>query len=185
MKKKLYEFLPVFLFAVLGLMFYQLPAETVEESTIPVSGFGNAYIGRVVDGDTVAATIDGMDEEVKIRLLGVNTPETVDPRRPAECFGKEASAFLKGKLEGRRVLLESDTEADERDRYGRLLRYIYLEDDVHINALIIEEGYGFAYTSFPMSDEIKADFLELERSARDEERGLWHPEACRDSAIDR
>ena len=179
MKKKLFEFLPLFLFAVIGLLFYQAP--TVERSapSLPTSGFGNAYIERVVDGDTVVAVLDGTAEKVKIRLLGVNTPETVDPRRPVQCFGKEASAFAKKLLNNKRVLLKGDLEADEQDKYGRLLRYIFIEnDETSINALLIREGYGFAYTSFPMNKKKKAEFLALERGARESERGLWNPDTC-------
>ena len=185
MKKKLFEFLPVFLFAALGLVYLQFNAPETEPFTYDDSGYGNARVVRVVDGDTLVAHIDGMDDEAKIRLLGVNTPESVDPRRPVECFGKEASAYLKELAEGRRVLLEEDREADERDKYGRLLRHVYLDEGIHVNALLIEEGYGFAYTSFPMNDESKAEFLAFERKAREGARGLWHPDSCKDSAVDR
>lgn len=184
MKKRVFEFLPLFLFAIVGLLFYQFQPESADMPSAPVydvSNFGNALVTRAVDGDTIVTAIDGMDDEVKIRLLGVNTPETVDPRRPVECFGKEASAFVKELLDGKRVRLEADPEADEQDRYGRLLRHVYLEDGTHVNALIVQEGYGFAYTSFPLNSEMKATLLALERDAKEFERGLWHPDACLDS----
>ncbi len=165
----------------MGLLYYQFQTDSLVEPEYEVSNFGNALVVRVVDGDTIVAAIDGIEEDVKVRLLGVNTPETVDPRRPVECFGKEASAFLKDLLEGKRARLEEDPEADEQDRYGRLLRHVYMEDGSHVNSLIVQEGYGFAYTSFPLNDEMKANLLALERDAREFERGLWHPDACLDS----
>lgn len=181
MQKKLFEFLPLMLFAVLGMTYLSFSDARTAAPEYDDSTFGNARIVRVVDGDTFEADLDDMDENVKVRLLGVNTPESVDPRRPVECFGKEASDFVKELAEGRRALLEPDPEADERDKYGRMLRYAYLEDGTEINRLLIAEGYGFAYTSFPMNDEVKAEFLALERQARGEERGLWSPETCGES----
>jgi len=193
MKKQLRQLLPLLLFAIIGLLYSYLPAaqapkqppEPVYAATDTTSTFGNARVVRVVDGDTLSVLVDGTDKEVKVRLLGVNTPETVDPRRPVECFGKEASAYVKARLTHARVRLEADPEADEVDKYGRLLRYIYTEDGHNVDADLIRDGYGFAYTSFPMTDTVKAEFLALEREARDAERGLWSPDACRASAIDK
>lgn len=197
MKKQLRQFLPVLLFAIIGLLYSYLPmAETPARTstqapepayvaTDATSTFGNARVVHVVDGDTISVLIDGTDKEAKVRLIGVNTPETVDPRRPVECFGKEASAHVKGLLTSARVLLEADPEADEIDKYGRLLRYVYTKDGHNVDADLIQDGYGFAYTSFPMTDTVRAEFLALEREARDAERGLWSPDACRASAIDK
>src|SRR6185295_9348710 len=109
--------------------------EVVSDSTYPVS--------RVVDGDTIVVNIHGTDET--IRLIGVNTPETVDPRKPVQCFGKEASNFVKNMLAGKSVRLESDSTQANRDKYGRLLRYAYL-GDVLVNEEIISSGYGFEYS---------------------------------------
>lgn len=104
-----------------------------------------AIVKRVVDGDTIVVTYHGKEE--KVRLIGVNTPETVDPRRPVEYFGKEASAFTKNLLPpGTRVRLEFDWE--KRDKYGRMLAYVY-KGDTLINAEIIRQGSGHAYPRFP------------------------------------
>jgi endonuclease YncB( thermonuclease family) len=111
---------------------------------------------RVVDGDTLL-------------LDRVNTPESVDPRRPVERFGKEAAAFTRSLAEGKQVRLEFDHE--RRDTYGRTLAYVYLPDGSLLNETIIREGYGFAYTRFPYQRMER--FRELERQAREQGRGLW------------
>jgi micrococcal nuclease len=137
----------------------------------------NATVTHVVDGDTLDAVFDdGL--EARIRFLGVNTPETVDPRKEVECFGKQASDFSKEMLSGARVLLAADPQADERDKYGRLLRNVYLEDGTDFNALLVEKGYAYAYLSFPLDKERKAELKRLENEAREAKRGLWAMDAC-------
>lgn len=138
----------------------------------------NATVTNVVDGDTIDVVLDE-GFEARIRFLGVNTPETVDPRRPVECFGAEASNYAKTILSGERVLLEADPQADERDRYGRLLRNVFLADGTDVNALLVERGYAYAYLGFPMDPERKAELKRLENRAREGELGLWSPDACR------
>lgn len=125
---------------------------------------------RVVDGDTIVALINGAQE--KIRLIGVNTPETVDPRKQVECFGREASVFVKDLLSNKSVRLESDTTQGDRDKYGRLLRYIFLPDDILLNKKIIEEGYGHEYT-YRTPYRYQTEFKIAEHLARKERRGLW------------
>ena len=107
----------------------------------------------------------------RVRLIGVDTPETVHPGRPVEFFGREASAFTKRLLEGRRVRLEYDRE--RTDRYGRTLAYVHLADGTFANAEIIRRGYGHAYTRFPFRHLDR--FRRLEREARSAGRGLWNP----------
>ncbi len=119
---------------------------------------------RVVDGDTLL-----LEGDERIRLIGVDTPESVDPRRPVEAFGKEAAAFTRRLAEGRRVRLEFDQERS--DRYGRTLAYVYLEDGTFLNAEIIRQGYGHAYTRFPF--RYSEEFRSYEREAREQRRGLW------------
>lgn len=138
----------------------------------------NARVTKVVDGDTLEAELDGEAGTHKIRLLGINTPETVDPRRPVECFGKEASNKLKELAAGRRVRLEADPEADERDKYSRLLRNLFLEDGTDVNALMVREGYAYAYVSFPQDARRKQELKKLEYDAKMAERGLWDPKIC-------
>jgi micrococcal nuclease len=119
---------------------------------------------RVIDGDTIE--LDGGE---RVRLIGVDTPETVDPRRPVQYFGKEASAFTRRMAQGKQVRLEFGDES--RDRYGRTLAYVYLADGTFLNAEIIRQGYGHAYTRFPF--RYQEEFLALERQARAQGRGLW------------
>lgn len=149
----------------------QLPESEANSST-------NAFVVRVVDGDTLVAKLDNAGSEVKVRLLGINTPETVDPRRPVECYGKQASDFAKNLLQNQRVKLEADPEADEIDKYGRLLRNIYLADGTDVNAEMIRQGYAYAYVSFPQNAKRKAYLRSLESQARQNERGLWDPNTC-------
>ena len=119
---------------------------------------------RVVDGDTLL-----LDGNERVRLIGVNTPESVDPRRPVEEFGKEAAEFVRRLAEGQRVRLEFGDES--QDRYGRTLAFVHLESGIFLNAEIIRQGYGHAYTRYPFkyADEFRA----LEQEARANNRGLW------------
>ena len=125
-------------------------------------------VERVVDGDTIV--VQGVG---RVRLIGVDTPETVHPGRAVEFFGREASAFTKRLLEGRRVRLEYDRE--RTDRYGRTLAYVHLADGTFANAEIVRQGYGHAYTRFPFRHLDR--FRQLEREARAAGRGLWDPSA--------
>ena len=125
---------------------------------------GAQVVERVVDGDTIVVRGVG-----RVRLIGVDTPETVHPSRPVEFFGREASAFAKRLLDGQRVRLEYDREPT--DRYGRTLAYVHLADGTFVNAEIIRRGYGHAYTRFPFRHLDR--FRQLEREARAAGRGLW------------
>ncbi|MBI4138573.1 thermonuclease family protein [Candidatus Uhrbacteria bacterium] len=134
----------------------------------------NATILRVVDGDTFVAKVDQEDGEWTVRLLGINTPETVDPRRPVECFGKEASKKLHELLpDGTRIRLEADPQADERDKYDRLLRNVLLADGTDVNALMVRDGFAHAYLSFPLAASRKKELRDDETAAREEKLGLW------------
>jgi micrococcal nuclease len=126
-------------------------------------------VTHVSDGDTI--TVRTPAGEDTVRLLGVDTPEVKDPRKPVQCFGQAASAHTKARLTGQSVRLEPDPTNNDRDKYGRLLRYIYLPDGTLYNAELIREGYAFAYTVFPL---VRLDeFRTLEREARAANRGLW------------
>ncbi len=127
-------------------------------------------VTRVVDGDTIE-----LEDGRKVRYIGINTPETVDPRRKVECFGKEASSFNKSLVEGKKVRLEKDVS--ETDRYGRLLRFAYLEDGTFVNEVLVREGYAYAAAYVPDITR-KAFFAETEKDARENERGLWSPNTC-------
>lgn len=130
---------------------------------------------RVVDGDTLAVEIDGKQEV--LRLMGINTPETVDPRKPVECFGKEASDKAKEILTGKKVSLENDASQGERDKYNRLLRYVFLEDDTNFNKLMIEEGYAYEYT-YNIPYKYQVDFKVAQQKAQEGKKGLWADDTC-------
>ena len=132
-------------------------------------------VTKVVDGDTLHVAINGVDE--KVRLIGINTPETVDPRRPVQCFGKEASVRMKELAQGKLVRLESDPTQDTRDVYGRILSYVYLEDGEMLNRKMIAEGYAYEYT-YLIPYTYQKEFKGLQNLARTSEYGLWSKATC-------
>jgi micrococcal nuclease len=128
---------------------------------------------RVVDGDTIVVEIDGQKE--KVRLVGVDTPETVHPTKPVERFGKEASDFTHKQLDGEKVYLvydQNNAGHKHRDRYGRLLAYVYRErDNLDFCAELVKQGYAHAYLKYP--SERGEEFLAYQKQAREAGRGLW------------
>ena len=146
-------------------------ANTVETVTQTVTNAqpGMWHVTKAVDGDTLNVTMGSQKETV--RLLGIDTPETHDPRKAVQCFGEAAAAHTKELLEGKDVRLEPDPTDSDRDKYHRLLRYVYLPDGTLVNGQLVRDGYAFAYTVFPLVrlDEFRA----LETEARDNNRGLW------------
>jgi micrococcal nuclease len=130
---------------------------------------------RVTDGDTLHLDINGVNETV--RLIGINTPETVDPRKPVQCFGKEASNRMKELVDGQMVRIELDDSQSTRDIYGRLLAYVYLEDGQMVNRKMIADGYAYEYT-YLTPYKYQKEFRELQTLARTTARGLWGPDTC-------
>lgn len=126
-------------------------------------------VSKVTDGDTIE-----LSNGQKVRFVGIDTPETVDPRRPVGCFGKEASSENKKLLEGKEVILVSDVS--ETDKYNRLLRYVYLPlpdgSLLFVNDYLVRAGFARVYT-YPPDVKFNAQFLQAEREARSENRGLW------------
>ena len=137
----------------------------------PISQAQKTYnVVRVVDGDTIDVSVDG--EVERIRLIGINTPETVYPRKPVECFGVEASNKAKSLLSGKKVILENDNSQGERDKYGRLLRYVFLEDSTSFNLLMIKEGYAYEYT-YNLPYKYQSEFKKAQKEAETIKTGLW------------
>jgi micrococcal nuclease len=129
------------------------------------------HVQRVVDGDTLLL---GTGE--RVRLIGVNTPESVRPNTPVQQFGKEAAYFTRRMVEGKRVRLEYDQANaanghKDNTQQQRTLAYVFLEDGTLLNAEIIKQGYGHALTRYPFSR--MEEFRHLEREAREQRRGLW------------
>jgi micrococcal nuclease len=130
-------------------------------------------VTRVVDGDTIHVDLDGVDETV--RYIGVDTPESRKPGTPVQCFAKKASARNAALVDGQAVRLRFD--AERRDRYGRLLAYVYrARDGAFVNAELVREGYARPLT-VPPNVRYERRFGDLARQARRDGRGLW--KACR------
>lgn len=137
-------------------------------------------VQKIVDGDTIDVSIGG--KIVRVRLIGLNTPESVDPRRPVECFGKEASAQMKKIIGGQSVRLETDPSQSLYDKYDRLLAYVYAplnskQEGLLVNQYIIAEGYGYEYT-YDLPYKYQKEFKAAESSARQSQKGLWAPGVC-------
>ncbi len=140
-------------------------------------------VSRVIDGDTFE-----LSNSSKVRLIGVDTPETNDPRKHVQWFGREATKKLKEWIEDKTICLRKDRDkTQDVDKYGRLLRYVWkyaidkqVPDKVSIvggffiNAELIKKGYGFAYTKYPF--QYLENFREYEREARENNLGLWNKE---------
>ena len=163
----------------------QSPATASDEP----GGYEIAEVTRVVDGDTIEVRItersDGpgaglaeIGEIYSVRLIGIDTPESVKPGSPIECFGKEASSATSALLDGQTVTLVKDVE--ETDSYERLLRYVYLGEEM-ANARLVVNGYASAYT-YPPNIRHSELFFELQREARENDRGMWDPESCNSEA---
>ncbi len=132
-------------------------------------------VSRVIDGDTVEIDMGGKKET--LRLIGMDTPETVDPRKPVQCFGVEASNQAKLLLTGKKVRIENDPTQGERDKYNRLLAYVYREDGLFYNKQMIEQGYAHEYT-YNIPYKYQAEFKAAQKSAQENKKGLWSPDTC-------
>lgn len=135
----------------------------------PPASSGSYAIDHFTDGDTIAVKMNGTVEA--IRFIGVDTPETHKPNSPIQCYGPAAAAFTKRTIGNQRVRLEADPLNTNRDRYNRLLRYVYLPDGTLLNQQLVANGYGFAYLQFPFSK--KDTFSEAQDSAQQQRKGLW------------
>jgi micrococcal nuclease len=124
---------------------------------------------RVIDGDTIV--VQKEEQQYKVRMIGIDTPESVHPSKPVEYFGIEAANKLKELIEEKNVILKLDETQDDIDRYGRLLRYVYL-DNIDINLEMIKQGYAFEYT-YRVPYEKQEEYKQAENFAKENELGLW------------
>lgn len=128
-----------------------------------------AVVAKVIDGDTVE-----LENGQKVRLVGIDTPETVDLHRPVGCFGKEASKEVKRLLAGKEIIMQKDIS--DTDKYERLLRYIYLPlengQTLFVNDYLVREGFARVYT-YPPDVKFNEQFVKADREARENQRGLW------------
>jgi micrococcal nuclease len=139
-------------------------------NTVQQNDPGLYAIDHYVDGDTIAVNMNGTVET--IRFIGVDTPETHKPNTPVQCYGPQAAAHTKDVISKfGKVRLQADPLDTNRDRYGRLLRYVYLPDGTLLDEQIIQQGYGFAYLNFPFSK--KDQFAADQQAAQAAKLGLW------------
>ncbi len=159
------------------------PAPTADISPSPTSQIDNQNnnetfnVVSITDGDTLKVHIDGKTETV--RIVGINTPETVDPRKKPECFGREASDKLKSLLTGQKVELEIDKTQSNRDKYGRLLRFVKL-DGKDVGLQMIQEGYAYESLFSSVPHKYYAQYVEAQKSAQSNKVGLWADGVCGD-----
>jgi micrococcal nuclease len=147
------------------------PSPTAVLGRAPTGPITYATVVRVVDGDTIRVEIDG--KEYPVRYIGIDTPETVDPRKPVQWMGPEASAANERLVDGQQVVLEKDVS--EVDRYDRLLRYIWLEQPTGwllVNLELVRTGYAHS-SSYPPDVKYQDLFRQAEAQAREAELGLW------------
>lgn len=147
------------------------PGNVLNESTASAAE-AQAWVVKAIDGDTIEVIIDGINR--KVRYIGINTPETVDPRRKLQCFGKEASNENKKLVEGKNIILQKDVS--ETDKFGRWLRYVYVKLNdgslLFVNDYLVREGFAQS-ESFPPDITYQERFKEAEREARLAKKGLW------------
>ncbi len=148
----------------LGLLLTLLPAPVVSQGDSTT-----VQVVRVIDGDTIQVCCV-FGDQVKVRYIGVDTPETHHPMRGVEPHGMEAAEANRKLVDGKTLRLEFDVQ--ERNRYGRLLAYLYLEDGTFVNAWLVENGYAMVMT-IPPNIKHQDLFLKLQREAREARRGLW------------
>jgi endonuclease YncB( thermonuclease family) len=151
--------------------------EVIQEEQDPTVTYYN--VTQVVDGDTVKISMNGTVRT--LRLIGLDTPETVDPRKPVQCFGEEASNKAKELLSGKSVHLEYDASQGQVDKYGRTLAYIYTESGIFFNKYMIEQGYAYEYT-YDEAYKYQSEFKQAEVTAKANNRGLWSPDTCNGEA---
>ena len=182
--KKLWGYL-VFFILILSIYFFilnwskslnqsNLSTDTVETSQVKKTESDRdkkVYykVIRIVDGDTIV--VFSNDKEEKVRMLGINTPESVAKNREDECFGEEASFKTKELLLNKKVFLEFDKAKPERDEYGRLLSYVFREDGLFVSRELINLGFAYEYT-------YKKQFKEAESYAKANRLGLWATSTC-------
>jgi micrococcal nuclease len=155
---------------------YVPPEDTTEPTTTPTDTNQKSYtVTSVSDGDTIKVSVNGKIETV--RLIGVDTPETKDPRKPIQCFGKQASDFTYKSLYNVSVRLETDSSQQDRDKYGRLLRYVFLPDGTLFNQLLLSSGYAYEYT-YKTPYQYQAQFKQAAAEAQTNKIGLWNPATC-------
>ncbi len=134
---------------------------------------------KVIDGDTIV--INYNQKKTTLRLIGIDSPETKHPNKPVQCFGKKASKKMKQLVLNKEIKIKRDKISSNRDKYNRLLRYVYV-NDTFVNAEMVKQGYAYAYLTFPF--EYSNKFRKLQQEARKQKLGLWGDNACKEEAVE-
>jgi micrococcal nuclease len=171
-KLKLFIVLLVLLLAIVAIALIAEPKslDSPTRETNSTAKPGYHIVAEVIDGDTIKVSIDGKAETV--RLIGIDAPEL-----PNDCFSREAKSKARKTLQGQPIKLEADQSQDNRDRYGRLLRYVILEDGTNFNRLMIAKGYALEFT-FISPYNFQTEFRKAQAAAKKNEVGLWSPDTC-------
>ena len=148
--------------------------EELELELYASEGLPYYYVISVTDGDTIRVNYNG--RSTPVRMIGIDTPETVHPNKPVECYGPESSEYARRHLSNKSVQLEFDNSQGMTDKYGRLLAYVYV-DGVSYNFHAIKDGYAYEYT-YNSAYKYQKEFMFAESEAESENRGLWSPSTC-------
>lgn len=154
---------------------HEIIVETQKAVSNTASQYTHYAVTDIVDGDTIKINKGGSIET--LRLIGLDTPETIDPRKPVQCFGKEASNKAKELLSGRKVRIEMDPSQGTLDKYGRTLAYVYRDDGLFYNKHMIEQGYAHEYT-YNTPYKYQVEFKAAQKTAQANQAGLWSPSTC-------
>lgn len=184
-KKFLYFLIIFFIFFIILFIFgafYEEKQKKAEIKIFPTSTSTTiqkdkiiAKVARVIDGDTIKVLIS--DREETVRLIGVDAPEITDSRKAIQCFGKEASDKAKEVLGKKTVVLEADSTQDNKDKYGRLLRYVFV-DGINLSKLMISQGYAHEYTYQNNPYKYMDEFKDAQEQAQENKIGLWADGIC-------
>jgi micrococcal nuclease len=145
-------------------------------SVLPATTTPNVYpVSRVVDGDTIDVLMN--DKSLRIRIIGLDTPEIVDPRKVVQCFAKQASDEGHALLDGQYVRLEYDPSQGVKDKYGRTLAYVFMMNGTSYEEFMIENGYGHEYT-YNLPYKYQSQFKAAQKQAQNQKKGFWADDAC-------
>ncbi len=173
-KRSITLILSIIVGAVLVYSGMQAKNATRAGSTVDI---GTSYrIAKVIDGDTAEINISGQNR--RVRFIGMDTPEVVDPRKTVQCFGREASNRAHQLLDGQMVSLEYDNNVGEQDKYGRILAYVVLPDGTNYNKKMIADGYAHEYTYSNQFYKYQSEFKDAQTSAQLAQLGLWSLNTC-------
>lgn len=174
-RKKVATTLGALVFAALCI-YRGLSLQSVPLKAAMPTALGTYKVEKVIDGDTIELKVDGRLQ--KIRLIGMDTPEVVDPRKVVQCFGREASAQGHKRLESQTIRLEYDVQVGEHDKYGRLLGYVFLPDGSNYAEGMIRDGYAHEYTYQSQAYKYQAGFKVAETEAQSARSGFWATNTC-------